>query len=139
MNKRIILRALTLVVFGLVTPMNAMARDTTSQALVTTPRVAVALELDADHFIVGQFQDWVISVHDAAGKAVYPARIGLAGGMVAHGHGMPTQPLVTDYLGAGRYRVEGMKFNMAGTWGFVINIDAANLRERVTLDLLLDY
>ena len=36
--------------------------------------------------------------------------------MPEHGHGFPTVPEVTEYLGDGKYLVEGLKFSMPGWW-----------------------
>ena len=49
-------------------------------------------------------------------KPVQDATITLDGDMPQHGHGLPTQPRVTKYLGNGDYLVEGMKFQMGGWW-----------------------
>ena len=87
---------------------------------------------------IGQFHHWTVRVLDAAGEPVYPARIGLSGGMPGHGHGMPSQPQVTDYLGDGRYLIEGMNFNMAGAWVLVFGIEADGRRDRVELEVELD-
>jgi hypothetical protein len=93
----------------------------------------------SDKISVGKFQDWELRVQDANGSDVHPARIALAGGMVAHGHGLPTQPQVTEYLGDGRYRIEGMKFNMMGDWVLVISIVTPTEQDRVNLNISLDY
>lgn len=102
-------------------------------------RFVVRFQPQADTITIGRFENWVITVHDDAGKAVYPARIGLAGGMPGHGHGMPTQPQVTEYLGNGRYLVEGMKFNMAGEWVFGITLETPTGRDLVMLAIRVDY
>ena len=44
------------------------------------------------------------------------ATITVDGGMPQHGHGLPTSPAVSADLGAGKYRVEGLKFTMTGWW-----------------------
>ena len=87
---------------------------------------------------IGQFHDWAIRLLDAGGKPVYPARIGVSGGMPGHGHGMPTQPQVTEYLGDGRYLIAGMKFNMAGRWVLVFGIESPDARDRVEVDIDLE-
>ncbi len=87
---------------------------------------------------IGRFHHWTVRVLDAGGDPVYPARIGISGGMPGHGHGMPSQPQVTEYLGDGRYLIEGMNFNMAGAWVLVFGIEADGRRDRVELELELD-
>jgi hypothetical protein len=88
---------------------------------------------------IGQFENWVITLKDKTGKAVYPAHIGLSGGMPEHGHGMPSQPQVTKYLGDGRFLVEGMKFNMAGEWLFGFVVETPTARDRLKLTIEVDY
>jgi hypothetical protein len=87
----------------------------------------------------GAFQDWVLTLLDTDGGAVYPARIGVGGGMPGHGHGLPTQPAVTDYLGDGRYRIEGMKLSMSGRWLLVFAIETPSARDRIVFDVVVDY
>ncbi len=42
------------------------------------------------------------------------------------GHGLPTQPRVTQELGEGRYLVEGMKFSMTGWWEIKLKLQSAD-------------
>lgn len=68
--------------------------------------------------------EWTITITDAAAKPVDGARVTVLGGMPAHAHGLPTTPEVRA-LGAGRYRVEGLKFHMPGAWIVAFRINAA--------------
>ena len=52
-----------------------------------------------------------------------PATVRVRADMPEHGHGMPTDPVVTA-LGDGRYRAEGMLFQMTGRWELVMNLDS---------------
>ncbi len=88
---------------------------------------------------IGRFQNWVVRVLDSEIRPVYPARIGLNGGMPGHGHGLPTQPQVTTYLGSGRCLVEGMKLYMAGDWLFVLALETPSTKDRVTFEVIVDY
>ena len=67
------------------------------------------------------------------------AAIAIAGGMPGHGHGLPTQPQVTEELGGGRYRIEGVKLNMVGAWVIEVFVQTAALRDRLRFDLAIDY
>ena len=49
---------------------------------------------------VRRMQTMRVIVTDANGAPVEDARITVDGGMPQHGHGLPTQPRVTRYLGA---------------------------------------
>jgi hypothetical protein len=87
---------------------------------------------------VNDLHAWTLHVETAAGAPVEEASIRVAGDMPAHGHGLPTQPQVTEYLGGGDYRVEGMKFSMGGEWVITFEIEAGALRDSVSFDLTLE-
>lgn len=65
---------------------------------------------------VGELHTWVLHLEDTSGTPIEGAIISVDGDMPAHGHGLPTQPQVTDDLGDGDYLVEGMEFQMGGEW-----------------------
>jgi hypothetical protein len=58
----------------------------------------------------------VLHIETATGQPAAGAIVTVNGDMPAHGHGMPTQPEVTEDLGAGDYLVEGMSFQMGDYW-----------------------
>jgi hypothetical protein len=65
---------------------------------------------------INQIHTWTIHVEMPDGQPLDNAQITADRSMPHHGHGLPTQPKVTQYLGQGDYRVEGMKFQMTGWW-----------------------
>ena len=75
-----------------------------------------AIEPEAGSFKQGEMHSWVLTVKKADGTPVEDASIAVDGGMPDHNHGLPTSPEATAHLGEGRYRVEGVKFNMGGWW-----------------------
>jgi hypothetical protein len=75
-----------------------------------------SIEPEAGSFKQGEMHSWVLTVRKPDGTAVEDASIAVDGGMPDHNHGLPTSPQATAHLGEGRYRVEGMKFNMGGWW-----------------------
>jgi hypothetical protein len=79
---------------------------------------------------------WIAEVKTASGAPVPNATITINGGMPAHGHGLPTSPRVTENLGDGRYKVHGMRFNMAGQWLLNLAITADDVTDTVTFDLV---
>jgi hypothetical protein len=79
---------------------------------------------------------WIAEVKTASGAPVPNATITISGGMPAHGHGLPTSPQVTEILGDGRYKVDGMRFNMAGQWQLNLAITADDVTDTVTFDLV---
>lgn len=85
------------------------------------------------------FQQWVIQVTTRDGKPVHPVRFAIAGGMPAHGHGLPSQPRVTKHLGDGRYLISGVQFNMAGEWVMVFDIETASAADRATIAFTIDF
>ncbi|MFK8016172.1 MAG: FixH family protein [Gammaproteobacteria bacterium] len=88
---------------------------------------------------IGAFHEWRVTVTDMQGAGVFPATIALTGGMPAHGHGLPTQPQVTDHLGDGQYRIEGMRFNMAGAWVLDFVVVGPAGRDSASFDLELAF
>ncbi len=88
---------------------------------------------------INEFLEWILTVESVSGEAVSPARITVGGGMPAHGHGLPTQPQVSEYLGEGKYLVKGLKFSMNGRWELSFDIQSEDHRDKVVFDLKIDY
>jgi hypothetical protein len=87
---------------------------------------------------INQIQTWTILVKTSDGQLVEQAEITVDGGMPQHGHGLPTQPQVTDNLGAGNFLVEGLKFQMPGWWEVTFHITANGDSDSVTFNLVLN-
>lgn len=88
---------------------------------------------------INEFHNWNLIVTDkSTGESVVPARITVGGGMAAHGHGLPTQPQVTEHLGDGQYQLEGINFNMLGKWTLEFEIASAEVTDRVVFEVVLD-
>jgi hypothetical protein len=86
---------------------------------------------------VNQMHEWTLHVETADGTPVENATISVDGDMPAHGHGLPTSPRVTQYLGNGDYLVEGMKFQMGGAWVMDVTITADGQTDAVHFNMLL--
>jgi hypothetical protein len=86
---------------------------------------------------INQIHHWELTIVTAAGEAVVGAEITIEGGMPAHDHGLPTWPRVSQELGEGRYRVEGLRFHMAGHWEIYVTIKAQGRTDTVTIPLKL--
>jgi hypothetical protein len=84
-----------------------------------------------------RMQTVVLALRTKAGASVAHASIAVGGGMPQHGHGLPTTPKVTQELGEGRYRVEGVKFNMGGWWELKFRIASDAGTDSVTFNLEL--
>jgi hypothetical protein len=86
---------------------------------------------------VNQMHEWTLHVETADGEPVENAAITVDGDMPQHGHGLPTRPRVTKYLGNGDYRVEGLMFQMGGWWLMDFTITANGQTDAVHFNMLL--
>lgn len=86
---------------------------------------------------INQLHQWTLHVETAGGQPVENAVITVAGDMPQHGHGMPTRPQVTEYLGDGNYLVEGMRFQMGGWWVIDFTIQAGGQTDTVQFEMTL--
>lgn len=86
---------------------------------------------------VNEMQSWTLHVETAAGQPVENATITVDGDMPQHGHGLPTRPQVTRYLGNGDYKVEGLKFHMPGWWVMDFRVTANGQTDQVRFNMLL--
>jgi hypothetical protein len=86
---------------------------------------------------VNQMHQWTVHIENAGGEPVENATITVDGDMPQHGHGLPTKPQVTKYLGNGDYLVEGLKFQMGGWWVMDFNITANGQADAVHFNMML--
>ena len=80
---------------------------------------------------VGPFQDCQIELQDKQGQVVNDAKISMDGGMPSHGHGLPTAPVITSLDSQGHYRIDGLQYNMPGTWLLGFMIKTASSQDKV--------
>jgi hypothetical protein len=92
---------------------------------------------DINPLPVNKIHGWTLTVVTSDGKPVKDAVISIDGDMPEHGHGLPTEPEVTQELRDGVYLVEGMKFSMPGWWTMKFIIQTRFNEESVTFNLLL--
>jgi hypothetical protein len=97
----------------------------------------VSYESELDPIAINRFHGWRLTVKTPEGEPVAGAEISITGDMPEHGHGMPTQPFVTEELQGGVYVVEGMKFQMPGWWVVNFRIMAGGKEDTVTFNLRL--
>ena len=95
----------------------------------------VSYESLLDPIVINRMHSWILTVRNADGTPVDDAEITVDGGMPAHNHGLPTQPRVTQNLGEGRYKVEGLRFHMQGHWEMKIGIAAGGKTDTVIIPL----
>lgn len=84
---------------------------------------------------LGKIHSWTVHIETPDGKPLENAKIYIHGGMPAHRHGLPTKPRVKQYLGNGDYRIDGVKFSMAGRWEMRINIKETTRRDRAVYQI----
>ncbi|MDI3340653.1 MAG: FixH family protein [Sphaerobacter sp.] len=92
----------------------------------------------SDPIPINRLHTWTLHVETPDGRPVESAQITVDGDMPQHGHGLPTRPQVTRYLGNGDYLVEGMKFQMGGWWVVDFTITADGRRDTVRFNLVLE-
>ena len=92
---------------------------------------------EVDPIPINTMHRWALHVATPDGRPVENATITLQGDMPQHGHGLPTKPEVSTYLGKGDYLVEGMKFQMTGWWVVDFDVNDGGKRDRVRFNLLL--
>ncbi|HQY92498.1 FixH family protein [Caldilinea sp.] len=93
---------------------------------------------ELDSFALNELHAWTLHVETTEGAPVENAIITVSGGMPEHNHGMPTQPQVTEELGGGDYRVEGIQFQMGGWWTVTFTINAGGVQDSVMFNLQLE-
>jgi hypothetical protein len=82
------------------------------------------------------FSEVEFTLTDTLNVPVTGAHIRLSGGMRAHGHGLPTRPLVQE-LEIGRYIVKGLKFSMPGSWELQFDIEVDEYADQVRLEFII--
>jgi hypothetical protein len=87
---------------------------------------------------INQMHQWTLHVERTDGTPVEDATITVDGDMPQHGHGMPTQPQVTENLGNGDYLVDGLRFQMGGWWLMDFTITAGSETDTVHFNMMLE-
>lgn len=112
--------------------------DTSNERLTDAGLFRVSWYSDTQNVPLNQIHTWTLRVETADGQPVENATILVDGGMPQHGHGLPTSPQVTEYLGSGEYRVEGLRFQMTGFWEVTFTINASQGTDSVTFNLEIE-
>jgi len=99
----------------------------------------VTLDAQSSRIPLREFLEWRVDVRDPDGVPVYPARFAIGGGMPGHGHGLPSQPRVSKHLADGQYLISGIKFNMAGDWLLMLDIESESQVDRVGFEIQIDF
>jgi hypothetical protein len=79
---------------------------------------------------------WTVAVRTASGVPVEGAALRLEGWMPDDAGGVLTHPRVTGYLGQGRYRVEGLRFDRRGWWNVKLAIASSSGTDSLAFNVL---
>ncbi len=111
--------------------------DLSTSRLSSNKAFKVSYTSDREPAPVNKIHSWRLNVLTAEGDPVTGAIISLDGNMPEHGHGLPTEPEVTQEISSGEYLVEGMKFSMPGWWVIDFNIKTDDKQDSVKFNLIL--
>lgn len=115
--------------------------DTSSFVLSRERQFFAHVELESSGnetgVVLNQIQSWRLVLTETNGDPVRNAVVNFNGHMPGHVHGLPTQPLLTEEIAPGIYRISGVKFQMAGWWviELELNITSINGSEKVADNL----
>jgi hypothetical protein len=110
-------------------------QDTSTSRLSDNGLFQVSWSSDASTVPLNQIHSWRLHIETPDGQPVEDASVLVEGGMPQHGHGLPTNPQVTEYLGDGDYLVEGMRFQMTGFWEVRFVISSGGQSDSITFNL----
>lgn len=86
---------------------------------------------------INRMHNWILHIENDNGLEIEGAIVDVDGGMPKHNHGLPTRPRVTEELGGGDYKLEGMRFHMGGYWEIVVSVTTDDGTSKVTIPLQL--
>ncbi len=103
----------------------------------TTFVVRYAAEGPESRVPVAELHAWTVVVEAKDGTPVDGAVLELAADMPQHLHGLGSVPRVTP-LGRGKFRIEGLNFQMPGWWQVVVKVSVRGApEEALRFDLVL--
>jgi hypothetical protein len=105
------------------------------QVLSEAGRFRITVRPEGGRIPVGPLHTWIVEVAMPDGTPADVRQLVFAGGMPQHGHGFETAPQVTDALGGGAFRVDGVRFHMAGDWKLRIDVAASGMADVAYVDL----
>lgn len=84
------------------------------------------------------FQDCQIAFTTMDGDTAKLKMVEIAGGMPAHGHGLPTSPIMqAQHHNPGTYRIDGLKYNMPGAWLLGFKVAGKNGSDKIVFDFVI--
>lgn len=104
------------------------ALDGTAQAVLQSPRYAVALRTAPEKIPVGK--PFRVELAVCAKDGAPLERLDIDAQMPDHRHGMNYKPKLTS-AGPGRYSAESLLFHMGGRWEIVVDVRGAGKTDRL--------
>lgn len=87
---------------------------------------------------LNKIQHWNVELTTLRNTPIATAKLFVDGGMPAHAHGLPTEPMV-KHVKNNVYQIKGLKFSMAGVWVLFIDINTEDIAYKLTLEFDLQY
>lgn len=95
------------------------------EAVSAGGRYRIGIRPEIGRASIGELHAWVVEVSLPDGRAADVRELRFDGGMPQHGHGFDSAPRVTARLGPAVFRVDGVRFSMAGDWTIRVDIAEA--------------
>jgi len=109
--------------------------DYTTMKMTTDKMFNVMYKIIGGPVSINRIHSWELTVKDNEGKLINDAKVTVVGDMPEHGHGLPTEPVVTPIGAGGLYRIDGMKFQMPGWWVVTISVMVDDVHDSVSFNL----
>lgn len=123
-----------LVCFSFSSTVSALDKSQLASATADGMYFRVSYKSKVEPLPLNHIHSWILHVETLDGKPVGNAEISVHGGMPAHKHGLPTEPVVTR-IGEGDYLVEGLKFSMTGKWQVWFNIRNNEIIDKIKFEI----
>lgn len=111
------------------------AGDDTWQTTTAAGRFRITIRPEAGRIPIGPLQAWIVTIETPEGRPAEVRQLVFDGGMPQHGHGFETRPEVTDRLGPGVFRVDGIRFHMAGRWRIRVDVAGDGIADVAFFDV----
>ena len=111
--------------------------DTSASVKSEKGLYTVSYESAAVPVPLNRIHGWTVTVKDKEGRPVTGASLRVIGDMPEHGHGLPTEPEMTEELEGGRYVIDGLRFSMPGWWVLTFHISAGGATDNASFNLVL--
>jgi hypothetical protein len=111
--------------------------DTSAVRISSKKLFKVSYKSESMPISVGRIFTLRLRVETMDGKPLQGAEIAVNGSMPEHGHGLPTRPEVSKGVTDGDYIVQGLKFSMPGWWMITFHVNAKDMDDSVTFNLIV--